>query len=71
LRSQFVAVVILRDLARTLRGKISPVTTQAMGPLGCISGVVGMGREERVEWSEEKRGMVEGRRTHVEAKKKM
>lgn len=27
LRSQFVAVVMERDLARTFRGKISPVTT--------------------------------------------
>lgn len=32
LKSQLVAVVILRDLARVLRGKISPVTTQARGP---------------------------------------
>lgn len=32
LRSQFEAVVMDRDLARTLRGKISPVTTQAQGP---------------------------------------
>ena len=31
-RSQFDAVVIERDLARTLRGKISPVTTHATGP---------------------------------------
>jgi hypothetical protein len=27
-----LAVVIERDFARTLRGKISPVTTQATGP---------------------------------------
>jgi hypothetical protein len=32
LRSQFVAVVMESALARTLRGKISPVTTQAIGP---------------------------------------
>ena len=30
--SQFDAVVIESDLARTLSGKISPVTTQAQGP---------------------------------------
>ena len=35
-----MAVVMERDLARTLRGKISPVTTQAMGPCGVVSGVV-------------------------------
>lgn len=29
---QFVAVVILRHFARTLSGKISPVTTHAIGP---------------------------------------
>jgi hypothetical protein len=32
LSSQFVAVVMERHLARTLRGKSSPVTTQATGP---------------------------------------
>lgn len=32
LRSQLVAVVMLRDLARVVRGKISPVTTHARGP---------------------------------------
>jgi hypothetical protein len=32
LKSQLLAVVIESDLARTFRGKISPVTTQAQGP---------------------------------------
>lgn len=32
LRSQLLAVVIERPFARALRGKISPVTTQAHGP---------------------------------------
>jgi len=32
LSSQFEAVVMESDFARTLRGKISPVTTQAQGP---------------------------------------
>ena len=32
LRSQLDAVVMERDFARTLRGKISPVTTHAQGP---------------------------------------
>ena len=32
LRSQLAAVVMERPRARALRGKISPVTTQAQGP---------------------------------------
>jgi len=31
-KSQFEAVVMESDFARTLSGKISPVTTQAQGP---------------------------------------
>lgn len=37
--SQFVAVVMERALARTLSGKISPVTTQATGPPIHVSAV--------------------------------
>ena len=36
-RSQLEAVVMLRPRARALRGKISPVTTHAQGPLTKIS----------------------------------
>ena len=32
MNSQLLAVVIDNDFARTFRGKISPVTTQAQGP---------------------------------------
>lgn len=51
LSSQFVAVVIESAFARTLSGKISPVTTHAMGPyiLGIsMLGILWLYRHEQV-----------------------